>query len=396
MHMDITNLLEYYRKMAEVSEEDFNDAFIDDDGVTYSKDGKRLLKGNDIICLAVKEGVVGRLRDYAIKEDTEVICDEAFDCCQLKDIKFPKSLKYIGAKAFFLCSSFTLPNGLLGIGEQAFGIFAGYNKNLRIPDSVVYIGKEAFMGSKITRKLIIGNGVKRIEENTFRDTWAKKIHIGESVAYIGNLAFGENYTKGIVIPPNVKELEGNPFGGCAGQIFSMSDKFVVKNKVLYTKDGKELIACFSKAKELTIPNTVKRVRSCAFMRSEIETVILPDSITEIGIGAFGYAKIKSVRLPKGLKVIPTEAFCGSDIESIVIPDAVLKIEPYAFNVCKKLEVVQMSNNIESIEEQAFSYCMKLRTMNFPKTLKFIGDKAFFCCHKLKRNEEELGINVNID
>ena len=386
--MDIEKQLECYRKMAEVSEDDFNDAFIDDDGVTYSKDGKRLLKGADIKCFVVKE--VGEcryvLRNYVVRDGTEVICDEAFHCNELRDIKFPKSLKYIGTKAFFSCCGFSLPEGLLGIGEQAFGVIAGYNKKLRIPDSVVYIGKEAFMCSKITRELIIGNGVKRIEENTFRDTWAKKIHIGDSVAYIGNLAFGENYTKGIVIPPNVKELEGNPFGGCTGQIVSKSDEFVVKDDVLYTQDGKELIACFSKAKELTIPDTVKRVRSCAFMRSEIETVILPDSITEIGIGAFFDAKIKSVRLPKGLKVIPTEAFHGSYIESIVIPDTVLKIEPYAFNVCKSLETVQMSNNIESIEEQAFSYCMKLKTMNFPKTLKSIGDKAFFCCHELKNWE----------
>ena len=385
--MDIEKQLECYRKMAEVSEEDFNDAFIDDDGVTYSKDGKRLLKGADIKCFVVKEGVVGEcryvLRNYVVKDGTEVICDEAFLYYELKDIKFPKSLKYIGTKAFFSCCGFSLPDGLLGIGDEAFAL-TGYNKNLKIPDSVVFIGKGAFMGSMITKKLIIGNSLKRIEENTFRGAWPKDICIGDSVAYIGNLAFGENYIKGIVIPPNVKELEGNPFGGCTGQIVSESDEFVVKDDVLYTQDGKELIACFSKAKELTIPDTVERVRSCAFMRSEIETVILPNSITVIGIGAFFDAKIKSVRLPKGLKVIPTEAFCGSDIESIVIPDAVLKIEPYAFNVCKKLEAVQMSNNIESIEEHAFSYCMKLKTMNFPKTLKSIGDKAFFCCHELKK------------
>ena len=40
--------LEKYLKMAFVSQDDFNDAVVDDDGVTYSKAGKRWLKGVDL------------------------------------------------------------------------------------------------------------------------------------------------------------------------------------------------------------------------------------------------------------------------------------------------------------------------------------------------------------
>ena len=66
--------LEQYKKMATVSQDDFNDAIVDVDGVTYSKDGKRLLKGVD-------------LEDYIVKDGTEVICNEAFAYMEIQSIQ---------------------------------------------------------------------------------------------------------------------------------------------------------------------------------------------------------------------------------------------------------------------------------------------------------------------
>ena len=259
---------------------------------------------------------------------------------------------------------------------------SGFNDILVIPNSIIYIGKYAFSGS-ITERLVIGNGLKRIEECTFRDIGAESIEIGDSVSYMGNLAFG-GYLGEVVIPPSVKEIEGNPFGGKVKQIVSQSEAYIVRNNILYSKDGKELVACISKEKVLAIPNTVEHIHPYAFTWSEVESITLPDSVTDIGEGAFYMARTKNVHLPNGIKKIPLMAFYKSKIETIVIPDSVTEIETDAFKVCENLKEVQMSHNIETIGETAFAYCMKLGRIKLPKTLANIGDKAFFCCHELKK------------
>jgi hypothetical protein len=80
--------LEYLRRMAVVERKDLDESYTDKYGVIYSKDGKRLLKGCD-------------LKEYIVKEGTEVICNDAFDdCYPVEYVKFPNSLKYIGDRAF--------------------------------------------------------------------------------------------------------------------------------------------------------------------------------------------------------------------------------------------------------------------------------------------------------
>ena len=367
--------LERYIKMAAVSQDDFNDAIIDDDGVTYSKDGKRLLKGVDLE------------EDYIVKDGTEVICNEAFAYMETHNIEFPESLKYIGAKAFGYCRIVNLPNGLLGIGDEAF-FMSGDFEQLIIPDSVVHIGKYAFAMTCVMNGLVtIGNGVERIEADAFHHISADSIIIGNSVKYLGNLAFADNYLEEIVIPPSVTEIEGNPFGGDIKQIISQSEAFVVKEDILYSKDGKELICSFSKEKKLVIPNSVENVHPYAFTYSKSEIITLPNSVKSIGWGAFYRAKVKVINLPNGLRTISELAFKESGLESIVIPNTVECIEAEAFKGCKLLKTVQMSDRIEVIEDFAFSYCSNLEPFELSKSLRAIGDKVFFCCYKIEQHED---------
>ncbi|MCF0195865.1 MAG: leucine-rich repeat domain-containing protein, partial [Bacteroidaceae bacterium] len=75
-----------------VTYEDLKDTWIDEYGVRYSKDRKRLLKVN---C---------ELKDYDIKKGTLVICDKAFSGCNsLRSITIPSSVTSIGEEAFSRC-----------------------------------------------------------------------------------------------------------------------------------------------------------------------------------------------------------------------------------------------------------------------------------------------------
>ena len=103
----------------EVTEEDKKDAWTDEFGVKYSKDGKKLLKSTDL-----------GLKSYTIKKGTRCICDYAFTgdyrddhSPSLQSITIPDSVTSIGDWAFSECSSLhsvTIPDSVTSIGDGAF------------------------------------------------------------------------------------------------------------------------------------------------------------------------------------------------------------------------------------------------------------------------------------
>ena len=65
----------------------------------------------------------------------------------LTSFTIPKGVTSIGAYAFFMCenlSSVTIPEGVTSIGEGAFSHCAFKKDDVEIPNSVIYMGANAF------------------------------------------------------------------------------------------------------------------------------------------------------------------------------------------------------------------------------------------------------------
>lgn len=116
--------------------EELNEAVIDEFGVKYSKDGRKLLKAPQNF-----DGT------YSIKEGVRIICDNAFDeCYSLSSLVIPNSVTSIGDHAFEDCFSLTgivIPDGVTSIGNEAFWGCRSLT-NIVIPDGVTSIGDYAF------------------------------------------------------------------------------------------------------------------------------------------------------------------------------------------------------------------------------------------------------------
>ena len=135
--------------------------WIDEYGVVYSKDRKRLIKGTESI------------ENYSIEKGTEAICEYAFDFdgyCKLKEIHLPFGLNVIGNHAFEGCKRLErieLPSTITEIGDKAFGCCHSLKK-IVIPESVKIMGDGVFDGCCELKSLWFMGVVEHIGET---DLW---------------------------------------------------------------------------------------------------------------------------------------------------------------------------------------------------------------------------------
>ena len=115
----------------EVTKEDIENAVVDEFGVKYSKDWKRLLRK--------PKSLRGK---YSIRKGVKVIGNGAFFWCEsLTSINIPNSVTTIGNGAFSRCSSLisiNIPNSVTTIGRGAFSRCNSLT-SITIPNSVVTI-----------------------------------------------------------------------------------------------------------------------------------------------------------------------------------------------------------------------------------------------------------------
>ena len=334
----------------EVTKEDFENAVVDEFGVKYSKDWKRLLKA--------PENLRGK---YSIRKGVKVIGDKAFmGCGFLFNIDLPDSVKSIGRCAFWGCDqlgSIVIPNGVTSIDDYAFG-WCDSLTSIIIPNSVTNIGEGAFnlccsltcidIPNKVTsiginvfedcislRNINIPNSVSSIGNSAFNGCESlRSINIPNSMTSIGNGAFSECCSlENITIPKNVANITGNPFCIWYGELHNDSNNFIYENHVLFNKEKTTIIAYRNKETSYIIPNNVTNIEDCAFCGCEYLTNInIPNSVTNIGSRAF--------------------SACDS-LTSINIPNSVTNIKEGAFSECKNIPSKIKSDIIKRFGEEVF-------------------------------------------
>jgi hypothetical protein len=131
---------------------------------------------------------------------------------------------------------------------------------------------------------------------------------------------------------------------------------------------------------------------------EITELVIPDSVTSIGIYAFCYCTgLTSVTIPNSVTSIRNFAFeyC-SELTSITIPSSVTSIGSYAFSDCSGLTSVTIPNSITSIGSSAFSNCSGLTKVNITDLAAWCGisfayptSNPLYYAHHLYLNDQEI-------
>ena len=187
-------------------------------------------------------------------------------------------------------------------------------------------------------------------------------------------------------------------------------------------DGHEVVAIGDRAFEnrtdlrtVMIPDSVTEIEAYSFNNcTNLSNVTLSKSLKYMGGRAFGSCeKITQIEIPKsldkcgnsgyasyhgpfgacsGLKKITFEEgatevsnglFRGcTGLEEINIPDGVTKIESSSFEDCINLVSVNISDSVIKIENEAFAGCEKIESINIPDSVTEIGESTFANCSKL--------------
>lgn len=283
----------------------------------------------------------------AIKNIATVFCG----CTGLKNVILPDSMEDIGSYAFADCTSLetiTLPNSVKNIYELAFQGCKNLKK-IVIPDSVIQIYESAFEDCESLEELTLSNSLNRIDDFAFRGCLKlRSIFIPASVEYIGDGVFSNC--------PSLQHIEVDK----DNEKYDSRDNC---NAIIYTPYNRMDLSCVN----TTIPDTVKRINDFKGICARKESIIIPETVTIIGGGAFeGCSNLKSISIPDSVTVIGSSAFEGcSSLEEITIGKSVSDIGNYAFRNCTSLKSIDLLHRLVSVDENIFEGCTSLEAINVP-------------------------------
>lgn len=189
---------------------------------------------------------------------------------------------------------------------------------------------------------------------------------GKRVVSIGSNSYKQcKGIKRLIIPEGILKIDEGAFAECS----SLNEIFLPSTLVELGRtnsSSSDINGPFSGTaiEKIDLPNGIKRIGYGTFCYCD---------------------KLREVLLPDNLQIISKFAFLGCRaLEKVILPSTVKKIENYAFSECSGLQIIQLNEGLVKIGSNAFEWCNKVLKLRIPSTVTEIGSKAFnymtLCCY----------------
>ena len=221
--------------------------------------------------------------------------------------------------------------------------YIGLDKNVVIPKTVnnlpvTHIGANAFHMNRDIMSVFLPDTVTGIGISAFGNCESlTSVVLPGSLEEIGGCAF-ENCQKlsDITLPENLKKIGGQAFLNCKALKQVIISKDCVIGMEAFRDSGLE---------NITFETGVTHIPDTCFAGTNIQTLILPETVQTIGWQAFADCKsLKNVSLNEGLITVGDLAFYSTDLEEIIIPSTVTEIKETTFGNCLALDKIKFEGN----------------------------------------------------
>ena len=283
-----------------------------------------------------------------------------------------------------------LPNQLKNIGEEAFSNCIRLSE-ISIPDSVIKIGTLAFNNNVRLKTIKFGqhSDLRTICNGAFLNCSSlKEFNIPQHVIY--------NSEKGYMVATtflgcsNLKNINAHKkstyFYSDNGVLYSKSKNILIlypqgkKDETYNVFDNTIILGSYSfinsSIKNINF-NNIEKIYEYAFYNSNLEAIILPNSVNELGLNAFSMSKLKEVQLSNNLNELSDELFSYTyNLKEILIPRNVNLIGNSCF-ANSGLEIINFEENssLRIIGNNSFSNT-SIKNIKLPNELEFINSQAF--------------------
>jgi hypothetical protein len=146
--------------------------------------------------------------------------------------------------------------------------------------------------------------------------------------------------------------------------------------------------------KISIPTTIKIIDQWAFFGCEnLTNLSIAEGVQEIGKNAFKACNIESLVLPESLTKVGEEAFCANSKMKTAIIKGRTEFEKGTFSACRYLETVEFHNAISVLPDSMFHDCQILKNVQFPINVKTLGNYIFMNCKRLEAKIPDTVVEV---
>lgn len=272
--------------------------------------------------IAVPETITVEGVDYTVTE----LSEKAFDEADITSLTLPSSIKKLGYWSISFCTELKKVNVPASVEEIAEGTFRfctgitdftfeeGNNHFIMESDMLMTADKKRLIhlfyaeDEDKTLNVTLPSTITAIDEYALACRSVKEIKLHEGVEKIGQYAFSFALLSSIEIPASVTFLGEGFVSWIPGlKKITVAEgntccKFV--NDALYNADMTLFYMVLPGNNKIEIAETVTRIGDAAIQSTELETLVIPDNVREIGIQAIiDNPKLKTVVIGSGVEEI---------------------------------------------------------------------------------------------